>query len=114
MIELDVVEDKLEKAEPIMLSAKFDDSPIEPYKYQLPDKLKVDDKPPSAIKITRLPKKGTMKTKAHGKDKVLQVGDIVPAGDMDSFVYDQPTDECTTDKLQNCEDTFSFVPLSSW
>jgi hypothetical protein len=55
-----------------------------------------------------------MKTKAFGKERIIEVGDIVPADSMSSFIYDQEDDECTTDNKDNCQDTFSFVPLSSW
>ena len=68
---MDVDEEILEEAQPIQLSASFEESLNEPYHYELPDKIEADSKPPAAIKITKLPKKGSMKTKVYGKEKVI-------------------------------------------
>jgi len=96
------------------LNAKFEESYGEPYHYNLPDKSALDKKPPSAIKITKVPKKGRMKTKSNGFERIVEVGDIVPAEAMDNFVYDQETHQCTSEKLEDCQDDFSYIPLSSW
>jgi len=57
-----------------------------------------------------------MKMKAHGKEKILEIGDIVEAKEMDSFTYDQEDkeDHCSSANQESCEDTFKFIPLSSW
>lgn len=55
-----------------------------------------------------------MKKKTEGQEKVLEVGDIVPAEEMESLVYEQETEQCSTDNQDNCHDTFSYIPMSSW
>ena len=55
-----------------------------------------------------------MKTKINGEERIVQEGDIVPVSQMSSFVYDQVSDQCTTENEDNCQDTFAYVPLSSW
>jgi hypothetical protein len=89
LVQVDVAETVLEKAEPIQLNAKIEKGVGYPYHYNVTDKAKIELKPPAAIKITEVPKRGNMKMKANGKEKVLQVGDVVPAEQMDSFTYDQ-------------------------
>lgn len=114
LIQVDVSEKKLQEAEPIQLAAKFENAPNR-FHYELPDKVEIDTKPPTAIKITKLPSKGIMKAKFHnGEEKIFGVGDVVPAEIMDNLVYDQETDECTLENKDNCQDTFSYIPLSSW
>jgi hypothetical protein len=88
LIQVDIEETTLKEAKPIALSAKFEESFEEPYKYILEDKIEIDKKPPAAIKITKVPKKGSMKMKTESAEKVLEVGDIVPAEEMDSYIYD--------------------------
>jgi hypothetical protein len=86
----------------------------EPYQYELPDKLEVDNKAPAGIKITKLPKNGTMKFIHNGEERIVMEGDVVSHEQMSSFTYDIETDECTIESQENCQDTFSYVPLSSW
>ena len=115
LIEADVNEVTLKKAEPVVLNAVFEEPIGEPYHYNVTDKVIVDKQPPAAIQITKLPKKGNMKTKARdGQEKIVQVGDIVPAESMESFIYDQEVEICAIEHQENCKDTFSFIPLSSW
>jgi len=118
LIEVDVQEWSGEEeapTSPIKLNAKFEHDTDKQYMYDLEDKSTLNKKPPAAIQITKLPKKGSMKTKANGKEKVVEIGDIVEAENMEDFVYDQEDAEsCTTENDENCNDTFSFIPLSSW
>ena len=49
-----------------------------------------------------------------GQERVLEVGDVVSAQSLKSVTYDQGTDGCSLENEASCEDTFSFIPFSSW
>lgn len=88
LIEVDVQETILKKAAPVTLNAVFDQTFDDGYDYTLKDLDTIVNQPPTAIQITKIPKRGSMRTKVFGKEKVLEVGDIVPAETMEDFVYD--------------------------
>lgn len=74
------------EAEPIHLSASFDHNVGTRYHYNIADKVKSDQAPPSAIKIERLPEHGKIVITEHdGTVRELQVGDIVSTKLMDDF-----------------------------
>jgi hypothetical protein len=44
----------------------------------------------------------------------LSPGDVVETTLMESMVYDQGNDGCTTQDLGRCTDGFSYIPYGEW
>jgi hypothetical protein len=84
------------EAEPVQLSASFEQNTGTKYQYNIKDKVRSDKAPPSAIKIERLPKYGKMIITEHdGSTRELQVGDIVSTKLMKNFKYEQGEKVCS-------------------
>lgn len=112
LIEQEVVEGI---AEPIKLSAAFDEPLGVNYKYNVTEKARLDNEPPASIEITELPKNGKILTKKiDGNTRELKIGDFISTEELNEFQYDQDDKICTKDTKENCEDSFSYITYSSW
>ena len=112
-----LIEQEVEEtsAEPIQLSAVFDEPLGVNYIYNVTDKAKLDNEPPAAIQITELPKNGKILTKkVEGDTRELKVGDFISTEELNEFQYDQDDKICTKENKENCEDSFSYITYSSW
>ena len=50
----------------------------------------------------------------YGKEKILEVGDIIPSESLEEMNYNQENEKCSNLNQDACKDSFSFIPLSSW
>jgi len=113
----DVIEGEVAdgEAEPVNLSASFEQNIGTRYQFNVRDKLRQDQAPPSAIQIERLPKHGKMLVTEHdGTVRELKVGDIVSTELMANFKYDQGENICSSENKALCEDKFQYTTMSSW
>ena len=77
------------EAEPVLLHASFDHNLGTKYHYNIKDKIKSDQAPPSAIKIEKLPNHGKIVITEHdGTPRELNVGDVISTKLMASFKYE--------------------------
>ena len=54
----------------------------------------MDDLPPAAIQITKLPTKGQIRVKEFGRERIVEVGDLIPKEIMSTIIYDQGSERC--------------------
>lgn len=86
MVQAEVDEEAV--AEPINMSASFNESIGPSYEYDVSEKLNIENKPPAYIKITKTPHNGNIVVKQFGKQIVLNEGDMVHSEILKNFTYD--------------------------
>lgn len=98
----------------INLSSSFLEDNGQTYSYDVSDKLKLENKPPTYIKMTKVPKFGNIVVKKNGELIVLNEGDYVETAVFKNFIYDQGRENCSSLKYEKCKDSFSYVTFSEW
>ena len=96
------------------MSASFFSDIGPSYEYDIEEISKLEEKPPTYVKITKTPKNGDLVVKKMGKQVVLNEGDMVHSSILKDFVYNQGKNVCNTENETNCKDTFNYVSYGEW